>query len=92
MPIDIDRFEDATQEALRIDRSSNEDRVLDFLYYNRSEAYTLREIQSAVDRPLIDIAARLADLKDRGLVRHKGSFWTVEPDAFGDDDVDARLE
>ena len=53
------------------------DEVLEFLAYNPDQAYSRREIQSALDMNIMETLATLSRLEQEGLVRHKGQYWTV---------------
>lgn len=79
MPIDIDRFESESADALGGGRSQPE-RVLSFLVQNADKAFRPVEISDATDVPENSINAVLKRLADRGLVRHKGTYWAVTAD------------
>ena len=78
MSIDIDRFEESSEEEL--ERTSNPERVLLFLYENRDRAWKAKEIAKRSDVDENSIHPVLNRLEDRGLVRHKGSYWAITDD------------
>lgn len=80
MPIDIDVFENEDADALAEPVDNDEDELLEFLAYDRTKAYTAREIRASTDLSLIEITARLNQLESQGRVRNKGSYWTLAGD------------
>lgn len=76
MPIDIDRFEDAT--ATRAATTSQ--RIVRFLAANDDRAYRRAEIAEAIDADPETVGTNLTRLKERSLVRHREPYW-----AFTDD-------
>lgn len=79
MPIDIETFEERTEERPGGGRSQPE-RVLAFLAENADSAYRPNEIAQAVDIPNNSIHPVLKRLEDRDLVRHKGTYWAITDD------------
>lgn len=86
MPIDREEFETSPADSLRVENNAPDDEVLDFLTYDPSKAYTLRELQSVLDLPFIEIAARLTLLREDGKVQHKGSYWIAADDQTTESD------
>ena len=84
MPIDIDRFRSAPEEALKAGGPTNAERVLTFLSANVDEAFTPSEIREATNVPRGSIGVVLSRLEDQGLVEHRGEYW-----AMGDGDAAA---
>lgn len=80
MPIEVDEFEKAPENALEIDRDTNQWRVAEFLLQHRNQAFTPKEIESRVDVPDGAIGVLLSRLEDRGVVRHRGKYWAIERD------------
>ena len=80
MPIDIDEFETADEEDLRIQGAPPEERVAEFLAFDPTKAYSRREIRSNLDLSTIELANVLARLKREGIVRNKGSYWAITED------------
>jgi predicted transcriptional regulator of viral defense system len=89
MPIDVDEFEEAPEAELRATESgpTNAERVLAFLGEHDDQAFTPKEIRGATDVPRGSIGVVLSRLEDRGVVRHRGEYWAIAPDA----DIDAAL-
>jgi predicted transcriptional regulator len=79
MPIDIETFEDESEDALGGGRTQPE-RVLSFLAANANRAFRPTEIAAETDVPKNSINAVLGRLEDRGLVRHKGEYWAITDD------------
>jgi DNA-binding IclR family transcriptional regulator len=83
MPISIDQFEKAPEPRHRPPAAGaeNADRVLAYLTERRREAFTPVEICEGTGVPRGSVGVALARLEDRGVVRHRGAYWTVDPDA-----------
>ena len=82
MPIDIDEFETASEEALRGGGTETErESVLYFLARNPSRAYAREEIRSATGVSTISLVHELFQLESEGLVRRRGRYWAVDPEA-----------
>ena len=79
MPIDIETFEEGSDEHLGGGPSQPE-RVLSFLAANADRAFRPREIAEAVDIPDNSIHPVLQRLEARDLVRHKGTYWAITDD------------
>jgi len=80
MPIEIDRFENEPEEVLDLEKGTQPYRVLKFLAENNGKAFTQKEIHEATEIKRGSVGAVLSRLEERGLVRHKGRYWTVEKD------------
>lgn len=81
MPIDIDEFEDAHPEDLHeTPAKQDEDQVFEYLAFNPRKAYSRNDIQSATGIRTIDLVGILSRLEREGLIRHKGTYWAVDPD------------
>lgn len=76
MPIDINYFESA--DNLRAPPTS--ECIIRFLLEHDSQAYTRREIASAIDVNPETVGTNLTRLKDRGLVRHREPYWALTAD------------
>jgi len=81
MPIDIETFESSPEDRLQNTERTNADRVMRFLAANPDQAFTQSEIRDATDVKAGSISVVLSRLENRGLVRHKGTYW-----ALGEDD------
>jgi len=81
MPIDIETFESASDDRLQHDGETNADRVMGFLAAHPDKAFTQSEISEATGVKTGSISVVLSRLEDRGLVRHRGTYW-----ALGEDD------
>jgi len=80
MPIEIDQFENEPEEVLDLEKGTQPYTILNFLAKNDDKAFTQKEIHEATDIKRGSVGAVLSRLEDRGLVRHKGKYWTVEED------------
>ena len=80
MPISIDEFESASEEGLGIADGTNADHVLEFLAGRPESAFTRKEVQRATEISPGSIGVVLARLEAKGLVHHKGKYWTIAED------------
>ncbi len=78
MPIEVDEFEKAPENALEIDRDTNQWEVVEFLLEHKDKAFTPKEIETEVDVPDGSVGVLLSRLEEKGIVRHKGKYWTLE--------------
>ncbi len=81
MPIDIDEFEKKSDGDIGVEEGTNADRVLSFLAENDDSAFTQSEIHDETGVKRGSVGAVLSRLEDADLVRHKGTYWAVTPDA-----------
>jgi hypothetical protein len=77
MPIDIETFESASEGRLQGTGETNADRVMRFLATHPDQAFTQSEIRDATAVNAGSISVVLSRLEDRGLVRHKGTYWAL---------------
>lgn len=77
MPIDIERFEDGTDEYLRARGQTNAEEILSFLATSPDNAYTPKEIHQETEVARGSVGVVLSRLEDRGLVRHRGEYWAI---------------
>ena len=77
MPIDIETFESAPEGQLQHNGETNADRVMRFLAAHPDQAFTQSEIRDATDVKAGSISVVLSRLENRGLVRHKGTYWAL---------------
>jgi predicted transcriptional regulator of viral defense system len=80
MPISSDRFDDHPEDLLELDAGTQPHTVLLFLADNDDKAFTQTEIHEATSVPRGSVGVVLSRLEDRGLVRHRGRYWTVAED------------
>jgi predicted transcriptional regulator of viral defense system len=81
MPIDIERFEQGPPEELRAEGRTNAETILTFLASSPEQAFTPKEIHEATAVARGSVGVVLSRLEDRGLVRHRGDYWAIAPDA-----------
>ena len=77
MPIDIETFESSPADRLHHNKNTNADRVMQFLASNPDQAFTQSEIRDATNVNAGSISVVVSRLEDRGLVRHKGTYWAL---------------
>lgn len=77
MPMDIEEFEEAPEED---GKKTTSEKIVEFLYENRENAYTRSEIADALDQEPNTVGTNLSRLKSRGLVRHKKNHWALTND------------
>mgnify|MGYP000182784560 FL=1 len=80
MPINIDRFEDESEDVLDVQEGTQPHTILTFLAANDEQAFTQTEIHQATDIPRGSVGVVLSRLEDRGLVRHRGRYWAIAED------------
>ena len=80
MPINIDRFEDESEDTLNINAGTQPHIVLSFLKDNDEQAFTQTEIHEETNIPRGSVGVVLSRLEERGLVRHRGRYWAVAED------------
>jgi len=80
VPINIDRFEDESEEVLDITEGTQPHTVLTFLADNDEQAFTQTEIHEATKIPRGSVGVVLSRLEERGLVRHRGRYWAIAED------------
>lgn len=87
VPIDIEHFEEETDEHLRAHGRTNAEEILSFLATSPDQAYTPKEIHKGTGVARGSVGVVLSRLEDRGLVRHRGEYWAIAEV----DDVDKTL-
>ncbi len=80
MPINIDRFEDESEDILDLTAGTQPHTVLTFLAANDEQAFTQTEIHEATEIPRGSVGVVLSRLEERGLVRHRGRYWAIAED------------
>ncbi|MDY6774566.1 MAG: MarR family transcriptional regulator [Halobacteria archaeon] len=78
MSIDIERFENETEDGLR--ESTNAEKVIRFLAENNGKAWKQSVIAERADVNPNSVGSVLSRLQDKGLVRHKGEYWAITDD------------
>jgi predicted transcriptional regulator of viral defense system len=81
VPIDIERFENDAIENLRPGGRTNAEEVLSFLASSPDAAFTPKEIHEATGVARGSVGVVLSRLEEREMVRHRGSYWAIMPDA-----------
>lgn len=76
MPIDIEEFEAVERD----EEKSTSELIIEYLLQNRDAAFTRGEIADAINRDPNTVGTNLSRLKDRGLVRHKKTYWAITDD------------
>lgn len=61
---------------------TNGRRIIEFLAENPDTGFRPMELAERLDIPRGSVGTTLARLHDRGLVRHKGVYWAIDPEAF----------
>lgn len=77
MPIDTEMFESTPGDRLQYDGKTSADRIMEFLAAHPDKAFTQSEIRKATGVKAGSISVVLSRLKDRGLVRHRGTYWAL---------------
>ena len=75
MPIDIQTFDAAAEAELQ--KATNSERILRFLAANSDQAFRRGELAERVDIEENSTGPVLNRLDQKGLVRHKGVYWTI---------------
>ena len=78
MPIDIETFETAEEEFFWETDECVAEAVFEFLAYNPNQAYTRKEIQSALELRTFELLSALSRLEHDGRIRHRGPYWAVQ--------------
>lgn len=80
MPIQFDEYTESNELENWLSPDSNSYSVLSFLADHPEQGFTPTEIHEEVDIPMGSIGPTLQRLDDRGLIRHKGSYWAIARD------------
>lgn len=75
MPIDIETFDDASDEELS--EPTNAEKVVRFLAWHDDKAFTPSEIADGAGVKQNSISTVLRRLEERELVQHKGDYWAL---------------
>ena len=80
MPIQFDEYPESDEFGDWLRPDSNSYLILSFLAEHPEQGFTPTEIHGNVDIPMGSIGLTLQRLEERGLVRHKGSYWAIARD------------
>ena len=80
MPINIDRFDEESADALDLQEGTQPYRILQFLAEHSDQAFTQTELHEETGIKRGSVGAALSRLEDRGLVRHRGRYWAIAED------------
>jgi len=80
MPISVDRFDEEPEELLDLQEGTQPYQILSFLAEHDEQAFAQSEIAEETGISRGSVGAVLSRLEDRGLVRHKGRYWTIATD------------
>ncbi|WP_226004967.1 MarR family transcriptional regulator [Natrinema salinisoli] len=78
MPVDFENYRptDLPEEE------TNGRQILEFLASNPETGYRAGELAAELEIPRGSVGTTLSRLESRGLVRHKGEYWAIDPDAY----------
>ena len=84
MPIDSTEFEEMEEGSDDVSMRERADarRIIAFLLNNLDHAYCPVEIAERTEIEETRTGAILERLKERDIVRHKGVYYTIDPDAL----------
>jgi hypothetical protein len=80
LPISKDEFrtiEEDSESLPDLSPDTTQGTVYRFLLNHANQAFRQRELVDAVDVPAGSIGPTLTRLEERGLVEHRGRFWTI---------------
>lgn len=80
MPINIDHFDEGPTDVLDFQEGTQPYQILQYLAKNSDQAFTQTDIHEETGIKRGSVGAVLSRLEDRGLVRHKGRYWTIGED------------
>ncbi|WP_435064370.1 MarR family transcriptional regulator [Halobaculum sp. EA56] len=78
MPVDFESYRPTDLP----DEGTNGRRILEFLADRPDLGYRAGELAAELDIPRGSVGTTLSRLEERGLVRHKGEYWAIDPTAF----------
>lgn len=79
MPVSFDEY-DPSKPAL--DPDSNAARILEFLAKHPELGFTPKEIHEETEIPRGSIGTTLRRLEERGLIRHKEPYWSINEESL----------
>lgn len=80
MPINADHLDDGPEEVLEFGEGTQPYRILHFLAAHSDQAFTQTEIHEATGINRSSVGVVLSRLEERGLLVHKGKYWTIGAD------------
>jgi len=78
MPVDFESY----QPSDLPDEGTNGREILEFLAATPDMGYRPKEIAEELGIPRGSIGTTLSRLQERGLVRHKGEYWAINPEGY----------
>lgn len=78
MPVDFERY----QPTDLPDEGTNGRRILEFLADHPDLGFRPSELATELDIPRGSVGTTLSRLESRGLIRHKGEYWAINPEAY----------
>lgn len=81
MPISTDQFEALSEDVPTFEKGTNAYKVMSFLRNRRDKAFKQGEIAEGAGVKLGSVGVVLARLHEYDLVKHKGEYWRLAPDA-----------
>jgi Mn-dependent DtxR family transcriptional regulator len=78
MPVDFEHYRPTDLPG----EETNGRRILEFLADNPTQGYRAGELAAELDIPRGSVGTTLARLETRGLVRHKGTYWAIDPNGY----------
>lgn len=78
MPVDFENYRPTDLP----DENTNGRRILEFLAANPETGYRAGELTEELEIPRGSVGTTLSRLESRGLVRHKGQYWAINPEAY----------
>lgn len=78
MPVDFESY----QPNDLPDEETNGRQILEFLADHPGKGYRPGELAGELDMPRGSVGTTLRRLEERGLVRHKGEYWAIDPNGY----------
>jgi hypothetical protein len=78
MPVDFEQY----QPTALPDDGTNGRAILEFLAAEPTLGFRPSELATELDIPRGSVGTTLRRLEQRGLVRHKGHYWAIDPAAL----------
>ncbi|MDT3433274.1 helix-turn-helix domain-containing protein [Haloarcula sp. 1CSR25-25] len=78
MPVDFERYHPSDLP----DEDTNGRQILEFLAGHPELGFRASELAEELDIPRGSVGTTLRRLEQRGLVRHKGTYWAINVEAY----------